>query len=114
MAWTFTVGATVAAFAEQKRETIAEWDDQPVVDVARGIGSNESDVSSDGNTAPTIEIAVQVETVADHLALKSFKGQTGTLSDGTDSWTAMLSYYLAPRVPFMDLRRGTARFIRSS
>ena len=65
-------------------------------------------------SAPTIEIAVQVKTSGNHLALKSLKGQTGTLSDGTDSWTAMLAYYLAPRVPFSVKRRGTARFIRSS
>jgi hypothetical protein len=113
MPWTFTVGATVATFSE--RFPFSEWDSQPVIDVAKGLGSDEHDISDDGLGVPVREIAVQVKTEANHLALVSLKNGVGTLSDGTDSWTAKLVYYLAPRISLnSDLRQGVARFMRSS
>jgi hypothetical protein len=58
---------------------------------------------------------VKVHTELNHLTLESMKGQVGTLSDGEESWTAMLAYYLAP--PVVDdspMRLGVTRWLRSS
>jgi hypothetical protein len=114
MAWTFTVGVTTATFSELTGETMADWDSQPEIDVARRLGTNVSEISVDGQSAPTIELQVLVKTTANHNALASLKGQSGTLSDGTTSATATLAYYLAGKFGGSVTRKGVARFLRSS
>jgi hypothetical protein len=115
MAWTFTVGVTVATFSEaQAGETMADWDSQPEVDVARRLGTNVSEISVDGLAVPTLDLPIIVKTAANHNALAALKGQEGALTDGTTTWTATLVYYLAGKLPGSVKRKGTARFVRSS
>jgi hypothetical protein len=112
MAWTF---AGVAFLWTQEQinglPARAEFNREPRLAVRALLDTGDADVARVGYQPWTLEGGIWVSS-ANAAAFKALNGLSGSLTDGTSTWTAVASITLNTLHRTADGATGTARFIR--
>ena len=112
MSWTFG-GVAFSWFLPDVNGLPAspEWQREPRLVERPLLGTGNADVASNGFLPWRISGPILV-TQANYAAFRALNGTVGTLTDGTTSWTAVLSLTLTPLYVATDGATGTATFVR--
>jgi len=109
--WTFE-GATFHWL--RNGETMPIWKRKPRTQVLAFAGTADAEIATSGSEPYTINGPIWIPTPADYALMEAANGGPGTISDGTDNWTAVLALDVDYRAPSAAAAgySGTATFIR--
>ena len=114
MAWTF--GGISFVWLDTNTNgvaTVPTWNRVPRLNVRPLLGLGDADVSRVGYEPYTMAGEVYIATTAATASLVALNGTAGALSDGTSTWTAVLTLSVNEMIADADGgHTGTATFIR--